>query len=171
MLKNFKSGYEVSNGNVIASGEKNDCFVRAVANAFEIDYTQAHGFVKAKFNRRNRLGTKKVNSTLKELSNEVFEFQPSGQLNLFEQNDKVFEVKHLGNEPKRGGKLINKKYKHKKVAYTVKAFAQKYSTGTHIVLVHKHALVIKNGVVVDNNINQFNGYRRVVESAFKVTAK
>lgn len=171
MLKNFKSGYEVSNGNVIASGEKNDCFVRAVANAFEIDYTQAHGFVKAKFNRRNRLGTKKVNSTLKELSNEVFEFQPSGQLNLFEQNDKVFEVKHLGNEPKRGGSLINKKYKHKKVAYTVKAFAQRYNKGTHIVLVHKHALVIKNGVVVDNNINQFNGYRRVVESAFKVTAK
>ena len=167
MLKNFKSGYEVSNGNVIASGEKNDCFVRAVANAFEID----HGFVKAKFNRRNRLGTKKVNSTLKELSNEVFEFQPSGQLNLFEQNDKVFEVKHLGNEPKRGGSLINKKYKHKKVAYTVKAFAQRYNKGTHIVLVHKHALVIKNGVVVDNNINQFNGYRRVVESAFKVTAK
>ena len=171
MLKNFKSGYEVSNGNVIASGEKNDCFVRAVANAFEIDYTQAHGFVKAKFNRRNRLGTKKVNSTLKELSNEVFEFQPSGQLNLFEQNDKVFEVKHLGNEPKRGGSLINKKYKHKKVVYTVKAFAQRYNKGTHIVLVHKHALVIKNGVVVDNNINQFNGYRRVVESAFKVTAK
>ena len=171
MLKNFKSGYEVSNGNVIASGEKNDCFVRAVANAFEIDYTQAHGFVQAKFNRRNRLGTKKVNSTLKELSNEVFEFQPSGQLNLFEQNDKVFEVKHLGNEPKRGGSLINKKYKHKKVAYTVKAFAQRYNKGTHIVLVHKHALVIKNGVVVDNNINQFNGYRRVVESAFKVTAK
>ena len=171
MLKNFKSGYEVSNGNVIASGEKNDCFVRAVANAFEIDYTQAHGFVKAKFNRRNRLGTKKVNSTLKELSSEVFEFQPSGQLNLFEQNDKVFKVKHLGNEPKRGGSLINKKYKHKKVAYTVKAFAQRYNKGTHIVLVHKHALVIKNGVVVDNNINQFNGYRRVVESAFKVTAK
>ena len=168
MLKNFKSGFEVSNGNVIESGEKNDCFVRAVANAFEIDYTQAHGFVKAKFNRRNRLGTKKVNSTLKELSKEVFEFQPSGQLNLFEQNDKVFEVKHLGNEPKRGGSLINKKYKHKKVAYTVKAFAQKFNKGTYIILVHKHAFTIKDGVLIDNGNYQFNGYRRVVESAFKV---
>ena len=168
MLKNFKSGYEVSNGNVIASGEKNDCFVRAVANAFEIDYTQAHGFVKAKFNRRNRLGTKKVNSTLKELSKEVFEFQPSGQLNLFEQNDKVFKVKHLGNEPKRGGSLINKKYKHKKVAYTVKEFIQKFKTGTYLLLVNKHALTVKNGVMIDNGNYQYGGYRRVVESAFRV---
>jgi len=170
MLKNFKNGYEVSKGNVIASGEKNDCFVRAVANAFNIDYTQAHGFVQSKFNRRNRLGTKKVNSTLKELSKDIIKFQPQGQLNLFEQGEKVFTVKHLGDEPKKGGKLINQKYKHKEVAYTVKAFAQKYKTGTHIVLVHKHALVIKNGVVVDNGVNQFNGYRRVVESAFKVKA-
>ena len=170
MLKNFKNGYEVSNGNVIAKGEKNDCFVRAVANAFNIDYTQAHGFVKAKFNRRDRLGTKKVNSTLKTLVKDVIKFQPQGQLNLFEQGEKVFTVKHLGDEPKKGGKLINRKYKHKKVAYTVKEFAQRYNKGTHIILVHKHALVIKDGVVVDNGVNQFKGYRRVVESAFKVNA-
>ena len=169
MLKNFKNGYEVSSGNVIASGEKNDCFVRAVANAFEIDYTQAHGFVKAKFNRKNRMGTKKVNSTLKKITDVSFE--QSGQLNLFTDNTPSFTIKHLGDMPKVGGKLINKQYKHKKVAYTVKAFAQRYNKGTHILLVHKHALVIKNGKLVDNGDMQFGGYRRVVESAFKVMAK
>jgi hypothetical protein len=35
-------------------------------------------------------------------------------------------------------------------------------------MVHKHALAIVNGVVIDNNDMQFNGYRRVVESAFLV---
>ena len=169
MLKNFKNGYEVSSGNVIASGEKNDCFVRAVANAFEIDYTQAHGFVKAKFDRKNRMATKNVNQTLKTITD--VEFSPSGQLSLFDSNDSAFTIKHLGDMPKVGGKLINKAYKHKKVAYTVKAFTQRYNKGTHILLVHKHALVIKNGKLVDNGDMQFGGYRRVVESAFKVMAK
>ena len=70
--------------------------------------------------------------------------------------------------PKNGGKLINRAYKHKPVAYTVKAFAQKFKTGTYILMVHKHALAIVNGVVIDNGDMQFSGYRRVVESAFLV---
>ena len=36
MLKNFQSGYGVSKKSAIAKREKNDCMVRAVANAFEI---------------------------------------------------------------------------------------------------------------------------------------
>jgi len=36
------------------------------------------------------------------------------------------------------------------------------------VLVNKHALAIKNGVIVDNADMQFKGYRRVVESAFQI---
>ena len=38
ILENFKNGYEVSSGSLIAKGEKNDCFVRACANAFNISY-------------------------------------------------------------------------------------------------------------------------------------
>ena len=171
MLENFKSGYKVSKGNKIAQSERSDCFVRAIANAFEIDYTQAHGFVKDKFNRRNRMGTKGANSGLKKLAKTVIRFEPSdqtGQLSLFEQDNKSFNIEHVGDQPKLGGNLINRKYKHKKVAYTVKAFAQKYSKGTYIILVHKHAFTIKDGVLIDNGNYQFNGYRRVVESAFKV---
>ena len=174
MLENFKNGYKVSKGNKIAQSERSDCFVRAIANAFEVDYTQAHGFVKDKFNRRNRMGTKGANSGLKKLAKTVIRFEPSdqtGQLSLFEQNVKAFKIKHLGIAPKYGGKLINRKYKHKDVAYTVKAFSHRYKTGTHIILVHKHALVIKDGVVIDNGNAKFDGYRRVVESAYKVSVK
>jgi signal transduction histidine kinase/ActR/RegA family two-component response regulator len=61
----------------------------------------------------------------------------------------VKTFKHLGDMPKLGGDLVNMKYKHKPVAYTVKAFAQKYSKGNFILTVEGHALAIKNGVVVD----------------------
>ena len=60
ILENFKSGYEVSNGSLIAKGEKNDCFVRACANAFNITYDVAHGFVAKEFKRKARKGTKNV---------------------------------------------------------------------------------------------------------------
>ena len=168
MLKNFKSGYEVSGSSATARNEKNDCAVRAIANAFRINYNMAHVFVNANFNRKKGKGTKDFTSILKQLSSAPITFEPSGQLSLFNADKKAFSVDHIGDMPKRGGKLINKAYKHKKVAYTVKAFAQKFQKGTFIVLVHKHALVIKDGVVIDNPNNQFNGYRRVVESAFLV---
>ena len=64
---------------------------------------------------------------------------------------------------------INKEYTHKKVAYTVKTFSAMFSKGTYIVLVHKHALVIKDGIVVDNPNNRFDGYRRVVMGYVKVS--
>ena len=98
----------------------------------------------------------------------TIEFKPAGQLDLFNQDGKSFNIEHLGDQPKLGGNLVNRKYKHKKVAYTVKAFAQKFNKGTYIILVNKHAFALKDGVIIDNQNYQFEGYRRVVESAFKV---
>ena len=37
-LENFKNGYEISTKSTVAKREKNDCVVRAMANAFEISY-------------------------------------------------------------------------------------------------------------------------------------
>ena len=168
MLQNFKNGYEVSEKSEIAKKEKNDCVVRALANAFEVNYNMAHVFVSKRFNRKKGKGTKFFNNTLKKLSKKSINFEPSGQLDLFNQDGKSFDIEHIGDQPKLGGNLVNRKYKHKKVAYTVKAFAQKFNKGTYIILVHKHAFTIKDGVLIDNGNYQFNGYRRVVESAFKV---
>ena len=33
-LENFTNGYDVTKGSTLAAGEKNDCAVRAFANAF-----------------------------------------------------------------------------------------------------------------------------------------
>ena len=165
MLKNFKNGYQVSGSSEIAKTEKNDCAVRAVANACDVNYDQAHKFCTEMFGREKGKGTQ-LFSTLLKMNTEMV-FDEVGQLNMFEQGIKR-TVKHIGDMPKAGGKLRNPKYKHKKVAYTVKEFAQRFNKGNYILTVAKHALAIKNGVVVDNGNYQTNGYRRVVESAFMV---
>jgi hypothetical protein len=95
-------------------------------------------------------------------------FEPQGQLNLFNSDEKQITIKPLGTSPKRGGKLQNPAYTHKPVAYSVKAFAERFKKGNYVVLVNKHALAIKNGVIIDNADMQFKGYRRVVESAFQI---
>ncbi len=43
-LENFKNGYDVTVGSSLAVNEKNDCAVRAFANAFSITYNAAHKF-------------------------------------------------------------------------------------------------------------------------------
>ena len=140
MLKNFKNGYQVSGSSEIAKTEKNDCAVRAVANACDVNYDQAHKFCTEMFDRQKGKGTTGFSLLLKMNTEMVF--------------DEVGQ--------------FNPKYKHKKVAYTVKEFAQRFNKGNYILAVNKHALAIKNGVVVDNGNYQVGGYRRVVESAFMV---
>ena len=167
--KVFKSGYAISSKSRLAGSEKNDCFVRACSNAFGVSYEQSHEFVADKFGRKKGKGTKMCNITLKSLSKEVLEFQPEGQLSLFSENGgKRIKVKHIGDTPRSGGKLVNTDYTHKKVAYTVKTFMQSFKRGTYILLVKEHALVCKGGVIIDNGDMQFGGYRRPVESAFLI---
>ena len=165
MLKNFKNGYAVSQKSDTARNEKNDCVVRAVANACDVNYDQAHKYVTDTFGRKKGQGTQLFTLLLK--TNKEMVFDEVGQLNMFEQGVKR-TVKHIGDMPKLGGNLKNPKYKHKKVAYTVKEFAQRFNKGNYILAVAKHALAIKDGVVVDNSNYQVGGYRRVVESAFMV---
>ena len=165
MLKNFKNGYQVSGSSEIAKTEKNDCVVRAIANACDVNYEQAHQYCINTFDRKKGKGTQLFTTLLK--TNTEMVFDNVGQLNLFEDGVKR-TVKHIGDMPKLGGKLRNPKYKHKPVAYTVKEFARQYNKGNYILAVAKHALAIKDGVIVDNGNYQIGGYRRPVQSAFMV---
>ena len=63
---------------------------------------------------------------LKTLVKDVIKFQPQGQLNLFEQGEKVFEVKHLGDEPKSGGKLITADGKQYKTCNRCNEYKKQY---------------------------------------------
>lgn len=168
MLKNFKNGYAVAQGSNKAKNEKNDCVIRAVANACEVSYDEAHKFVGETFDRKKGQGTLLFSFIMKQIK--TIKFNGPAQLSLFDNNDgKTVNVKHVGDMPKAGGKLFNPKYKHKKVAYTVKEFARKFNKGNYILAVNKHALAVCDGVIVDNNNYQTDGYRRVVESAFRIS--
>ena len=165
MLKNFRNGYEVSGKSETAKREKNDCVVRAVANACNVNYEQAHAWVKDAFGRQNGKGTFMFDFIMKQTKQ--IEFEQAGQLDMFADTS-VKKIKYVGSSPKKGGTLANPKYNHKKVAFTVKEFARKFNRGSYIVAVNKHALAIKDGVIIDNSNYQYGGYRRVVESAFQV---
>jgi len=157
-LENFKNGYSVTNGSLLAKGEKNDCSVRAVANAFNVTYDVAHEFCSNELGRKAKRGLKGMYSTLNALGSVTFD--------LF--SDTLFpETKTY----KLAGKLKprNPDYTHKPVQFTVKTFCAKFNKGTYIVLVNKHALVVKEGIVVDNPDMQFTGYRRTVESSIKIS--
>jgi len=157
-LENFKNGYDVTNGSLLALNEKNDCSVRALANAFNITYDKAHMFAATKLERKARKGLKSMFAKLDLLGEVTFE--------LF-SNTLFPETKTY----KLDGKLKprNPDYTHKKVAFTVKTFCSKFNKGTFILIVNKHALCVKDGIVIDNPNYKFTGYRRVVESSFRVS--
>ena len=158
ILQNFQNGYNVSNGSLLAKGEKNDCTVRAIANAFNVCYDIAHGFAADVLKRKAKRGTKNTYVNLVGAKKVTFDLFSN---TLFPET-KTFKL---------AGKAspINPKYTHKKVKYTVKTFCSSHNVGTYILLVKGHALCIKDGIVIDNSNYQFDGYRRPVMSYVKVS--
>jgi len=157
-LENSKNGYDVTLGSSLAVNEKNDCSVRALANAFNITYDKAHEFAATTLERKARKGLKAMFQKLDLLGEVTFE--------LF-SNTLFPETKTYKLDGKR--KPRNPDYTHKKVAFTVKTFCAKFNKGTYILIVNKHALCVKDGIVIDNPNYKFTGYRRVVESSFRVS--
>tara|TARA_R110000803_G_scaffold110952_2_gene179414 strand:- start:219 stop:806 length:588 start_codon:yes stop_codon:yes gene_type:complete len=160
----FKDGYTaITKTDVKAAKEKNDCFVRAWMNAFEMSYDDAHAMVKKEFGRKNKKGTMGCKSTMNRL-----EGRPliDGLPTTFEK--KVINgrtIKFLGNNPLIGGSgnilwnPLHPKYVYDEesdtytkeyAGYTVGKFIQQHQYGTYIILVAKHALAVKDGVMIDN---------------------
>ena len=161
-LENFKNGYDVTVGSSLAVNEKNDCAVSAFANAFSITYNAAHKFAEEVFNRKPRKGVKGMFPTLAKLGFAQFDMFADS---LFPET-RVYSIHPLTRS--KSGKVVNHAYKHKEVSHTVKTFCAEFNKGTFIVMVAKHALVIKDGIVIDNPNYKFTGYRRIVESAVAV---
>ena len=161
-LENFKNGYDVTLGSSLAINEKNDCAVRAFANAFNITYDTAHLFAADKFARKAKKGVKGMFITLSKLGFATFDLFTDS---LFPET-RVYSIHPLTRS--KTGKVVNHAYKHKEVSHTVKTFCAEFNKGTFIVMVAKHALVIKDGIVIDNPNYKFTGYRRIVESAVAI---
>ena len=163
VLENFKNGYDVTMGSSLAINEKNDCAVRAFANAFQITYDTAHKFAEEVFKRKPKKGTKSVFPILSKLGFAQFDMFADS---LFPET-RTYSIHPIARNNKRIG-IVNTDYTHKVVNHTVKTFCSKFNKGTYILTVNKHALTIKDGVVIDNPNYKFTGYRRLVESACEI---
>lgn len=144
-------GYSTSQ---LAKSEKNDCFVRALAAATNVDYDLTHTYVKEVFDRKDGKGVvfngdtlNKVQDNGIELGDDMFAFQ-------------VLNSSRITNEYKLHGELVSR-------MKTVKSFIKDNPTGTYVLGVSKHAFTVKDGVLIDNIDEEFRPTRKVT-SAFKI---
>ena len=139
---------------VIAKGETNDCVVRAISSAFQMHYDRAHEFVRVKFGRENRKGTRFFVGGMRRMEDD------GRDINL-----KSFES--MGDQHGRMAYEVKVKDKVVKRKMTTGTFIKKYPVGRYLVVVRGHAFSIINGEVV-GNIEDAKMKKRVIVSAFKV---
>ena len=134
----------------LAREEKNDCVVRSLAVASGSAYETAHTFCNEKFGRVDKKGTDNL-----AIVTQMLKFEENG----LQIGNKNLKVKKLGkvrtkNRYKLYGEII---WRNK----TIKSFIESNPKGTYIVMVAKHALVVKDGEVFDWNTNKFLPTRKV----------
>jgi hypothetical protein len=130
----------------LAKSERNDCVVRAIASAFDIDYNKAHQWVANTFNRQFKKGT----------------FGFPTKMNAMSDNNTRFNYKRT--------KTIDAKYlttNGGRSKMTVGTFAKEYNTGTYIIRVTRHAFTIKDGHVIGNP-DDATALRKIIKNAWKI---
>lgn len=143
----------------IAKAEKNDCVVRSIAAATGVSYRTAHTFCKEVMGRENKKGTNNVH-----LTTTFLKAQDDG----LKIGNKEFEIYGLKKEEvKNKYKLYGEEIWRQK---TLKSFIKSHPVGTFMVLVAKHALVVKDGELLDWENNKFEPTRKVM-GAYKFTEK
>ena len=140
---------------VIAKSETNDCAVRAISSAFQMHYDEAHQFVKVKFGRENRKGTRFFVGGLRRMVDDKVKingksFETMG--GQFAQMDYDVKVK---------GQIVKRKM-------TTGTFIKKYPVGKYLVVVSGHAFSIIDGAVV-GNASDATMKKRVINNAFKIS--
>ena len=156
MIKYSSKEIKGYNSSKIAKGEKNDCFVRALAAATEVDYDTSHEFVQKTFKRKPKKGTEN-HQIVKAMAG----FQEEG-MNIGSKSFKVnvLPKSRITNTYKLYGELVDRKK-------TVKSFIKDNPKGTFVVGVSKHAFTVKDGVLIDNVGEEFRPTRKV-DMAYKI---
>lgn len=142
----------VGKDSIIAAGESNDCMVYATVAAFDLDYDTAHSHVHHRFGRENKQGAWMV-SIMKGMQEMV---------DLRENLNGKF-VREIISQPYKRyhlhGRDVNRKNR-------VSTFIKEHSQGTYLILTSRHALVSKDGEMLDNNLG--GSGKAFVRRAFKV---
>ena len=153
---------------VLSTRENNDCVVRAVSHAFEVDYVDAHHFCEHKLHRVTGNGV--YTSRYMPLINQAF----GKKLKQLGKASKYNDTRHVT----RPQKSKTERYSHAKqkwvtkrvvkhVQYKVNEFVKAHSEGNYIVTVNGHAFALVNGVI-KGNWDDAKRLTRKVNSAYKV---
>lgn len=133
---------------IIASSEKNDCTVYAIATAFDMSYDEAHKEVTERFNREEGKGAKR--SSILQAMTEGTTINGKTVSKVIKSPTSMYKV--YGNVVPRQVRLSS--------------FIKNNQEGTYMILTKGHALTIKNGTVLDNLDKTKE--RALVEVAIKV---
>ena len=131
----------------LAKSETNDCVVRAIASAFDIEYFKAHKWVADKFNRKPKKGTFGFPIGMNRMSD--------NKTRMNYKSTKTIEPKHLTTN-------------NGKSKMTVGTFAKEYNIGTYIIRVDRHAFTIKDGSVIGNP-EDATKLRKIIKNAWKIS--
>jgi hypothetical protein len=157
MEKGFISSSNAIKGyteSVIAKSENNDCVVRAIASAVDMDYDSAHQLVKETFKRKNREGTIGFGNIMNLLSKNGKQINGKDIQIISEQyNTMLFYVVVKGVKKLR--------------ATTTSSFIKKYPVGSYVVVVKNHAFTIKDGVVI-GNVEDGKKMKKHIVGAWKI---
>ena len=142
----------VGKDSIIAKGESNDCMVYATAAAFDLDYDTAHSHVHHRFGRRDKRGANR--SQIVKGMEEMVDLRENlnGKF-VREIISQPYKMYHLH------GRDVNRKNR-------VSTFIKEHSQGTYLILTSRHALVSKDGEMLDNNSG--GSGKAFVNRAFKI---
>jgi len=142
----------VAKDSIIAKGETKDCMVYAFASSFDLSYDQAHGVVKEKFNRQDKKGTQGLDiiQTMRRL------------VDTRESINGKF-VREIVSHPKKVYHLHGRDIERRN---RVSTFIKEHNRGTYLILTSNHALIIKDGEMIDNIPS--GSAKAFVTRAFKV---
>ncbi|MDA9268236.1 hypothetical protein N9P60_00560 [bacterium] len=153
---------------VLSTRENNDCVVRAVSHAFEVDYVDAHHFCEFKLHRVTGNGV--YTSRYMPLINQAF----GKKLKQLGKANKYSDFRHITRPQKSKTEVYsNAKQKWvtkrvvKQVQYKVNEFVKAHSEGNYIVTVKGHAFALIDGVI-KGNWDDAKRLTRKVNSAYKV---
>ena len=142
----------VGTDSIIAKAESSDCMVYATAAAFDLDYDKAHQHVKHRFGRKDKKGTAMF-SIIRGMQEMVDLRENLNGKFVREIISQPYKKYHLH------GRDVNRKNR-------VSTFIKEHSQGTYLILTSRHALVSKDGEMLDNN--QGGSDKSFVRRAFKI---
>lgn len=143
--------------------ESNDCVVRAVRSAFDVEYSDAHYFCETKLNRKRCEGTytnwylPKIKQAFNKKIKRLGKKNDWGRVELTRpKNTRYWDPE-------------TSEYKRRieRVPFKVKEFVKAHPKGSYIITVRGHAFALVNGVV-KGNWNDGKRENREIIAAYQV---